>query len=161
MITIFITIIVAFIFSTLIGHILHWSLHKKWTGRLKRSHMSHHLIMYPPHNLSSDVYKSSGKDSSVIIFTLAALIIMCITTLVSLLLLHSISIMITNIIVITTNGLLHNYIHDSFHLNKSWLDKFEYYKEIKRLHYIHHTNMKKNFGIFSFFYDKLFGTFKK
>lgn len=60
-------------------------------------------------------------------------------------------------------GFLHNYLHDSFHINRHWLYQNSFTKNLfKRwslLHLIHHQNMNYNYGIFLFHWDYVFRSF--
>lgn len=62
MIAIALTILIAFLATTLFGHVVHWALHQKWTGSVNQSHMTHHLKLYPPSDYLSDSYRHAGKD---------------------------------------------------------------------------------------------------
>jgi hypothetical protein len=70
-----------------------------------------------------------------------------------------------NVIIFTViQGLLidfiGNYLHLSFHIQNHWLNKFETYKELKYLHWIHHKgDTKRNYAIFFFGLDKIFNTY--
>lgn len=121
--------------------------------------MAHHLKMYPPSNFSSDVYRGTGKDSSLIFFIIALIPLIILLIIIGLLI-NYVPAMIAGIVTLVLNGLLHNYIHDSFHINKSWVRRFSSFQRLEKLHYIHHANMRKNFGIFTFYWDRLFGSFK-
>lgn len=58
-------------------------------------------------------------------------------------------------------GLIHDVVHDSFHVKKHFLSRvIPTYEIMRRYHFIHHVNMKKNFGIYSFVWDRIFQTFK-
>jgi sterol desaturase/sphingolipid hydroxylase (fatty acid hydroxylase superfamily) len=56
---------------------------------------------------------------------------------------------------------LHNNMHDSFHIRKTFWHKFPFFQKLIKSHYQHHINMGTNYGIFSFFWDKLFKTYKE
>jgi sterol desaturase/sphingolipid hydroxylase (fatty acid hydroxylase superfamily) len=62
-------------------------------------------------------------------------------------------------------GLLHNYLHDAFHISGHWLYRVPFvnmwFSHLVSLHYLHHVNMNSNFGIFTFHWDKVFKTFGK
>ena len=51
-----------------------------------------------------------------------------------------------------------SYIHDSYHIKNHWLNKYNWYKNHKKYHHIHHLD-DKNYGITNYFYDHLFNTF--
>jgi len=50
--------------------------------------------------------------------------------------------------------------HSSFHKKNFWMNRYNWYKELVRLHDIHHYK-PVNYGINIFFLDKLFGTFSE
>lgn len=64
-----------------------------------------------------------------------------------------------------------NYMHDGMHLKNFWMLRVPFlsrwFKNIRRLHDVHHTRlnndgkMNTNFGIVFFFLDKIFGTFAR
>jgi len=53
------------------------------------------------------------------------------------------------------------YIHDSYHIKNHWLNKYKWFRKDKQIHFQHHYNSNKNYGIASHFTDKIFGTFDK
>jgi sterol desaturase/sphingolipid hydroxylase (fatty acid hydroxylase superfamily) len=165
MLAIFITALVAFFASSLFGHVVHWSLHQQWTGRLNQKHMTHHLTLYPPSDYQSEVYRSAGQDNTVITFTVAAIPLVLIPIVMGILGILPISLVITALIIMGVMGFLHGYLHDSFHIVNHFLTRIPGVKVIfgywTRLHYLHHVDMQKNFGIFLFHWDRVFKTFWK
>lgn len=152
--------ILVFFATTLFGHVTHWSLHQKFTGRLNKSHMTHHLILYPISNYMSNQYRDAGKDNTVRIFALASVPMLSIPILLLLFGKISLFIALWSMVEMIILGLLHDTIHDSFHLHKSIWKKFPGYKRWGKYHYLHHVDMQKNFGIFNFFWDRVFRTIK-
>lgn len=51
------------------------------------------------------------------------------------------------------------YIHRAYHVKDHWLNKFQWFRTDKNLHYIHHRNVRTNFGITSHFSDITGGTY--
>ena len=165
MFSILITALVAFFISSLFGYVVHRSLHQKWTGRLNRKHMTHHLTLYPPTDYLSDEYRQSGQDNTVRIFAVAALPLVATPIVLGVTGLLSLPLVITALVVMGIMGFLHDYIHDRFHIRNHFLTRvpgvrviFQYWN---RLHYLHHIDMQKNFGIFLFHWDHVFRTFWK
>jgi sterol desaturase/sphingolipid hydroxylase (fatty acid hydroxylase superfamily) len=165
MFSILVTALVAFFISSLFGYVVHRALHQKWTGRLNRKHMTHHLTLYPPTDYLSDEYRQAGQDNTVRIFALAALPLVLTPIVLGLTGLLSLPLVITALVVMGVMGFLHDYIHDRFHIRNHFLTRvpgvrviFQYWN---RLHYLHHIDMQKNFGIFLFHWDHVFRTFWK
>lgn len=156
---ILITLVVVFLITTLFGYVVHRSLHQSWTGRLNRAHMTHHLKLYPPSDFYSKEYRDPGKDNTVRIFAAAALPLIALPIVLGVCGILSIGLTILVIIETLFIGWLHDYLHDSFHIINHRLNKYAIFKRWTQLHYLHHVDMKTNYGIFSFHWDRLFRTF--
>lgn len=165
MLAILLTAIICFFISSLFGYVVHRSLHQKWTGRLNIAHMTHHLKLYPPSDYLSDVYRNPGKDNTVKIFALAAIPLVLIPIILGILKIISLTLVITALLVMGVMGLLHDRLHDAFHIKNHFLTRIPGFRDIfaywNRLHYLHHVDMQKNFGIFLFHWDHIFRTFWK
>ena len=151
----------AYCIASFLGYVMHWALHRRWTGKLNRSHMAHHIELYPPKDLMSDSYRSAGHMSTVWTFVMAFIPLIIIPVIFAcvgvLSLLNAISVIAAMIIV----GILNDVIHDSYHVNNHWLRKFPGYAKAQHLHFVHHRRMKKNMGIYEFNWDRMFGTYRK
>jgi hypothetical protein len=165
MIHILLTIIISFFVTTLFGHIMHWSLHQRWVRKFTKSHMTHHLILYPPKSYLSDKYKYAGKDSTLRFFVFASLPMILAPIILGALGILGWHLVITVLATELLIGFLHNYLHDSFHIKNHWIYRVPLLRDIfgvwVKLHYLHHVDMGKNYGIFTFHWDKIFNTFKK
>jgi sterol desaturase/sphingolipid hydroxylase (fatty acid hydroxylase superfamily) len=152
--------ILTFIALTSLGYISHWAFHQRWSGRFYTSHMSHHLVLYPPSDFYSDKYRDAGKDNTSVLFFLIFLPLIlgaiAITVLKIIPLLFGIIILVE----MAAFGAANNVLHDAFHLRKTFWQRFWFFDKLVKLHIQHHKNMKKNFGILFFWPDKLFNTFK-
>ena len=51
------------------------------------------------------------------------------------------------------------YIHSCYHIENHWLNRYEWFKNDKRIHFQHHINTNKNYGIATHFTDILLDTF--
>lgn len=143
------------------GYWTHRSFHCKWSGPFYTAHTNHHFKQYPPDGpFTSDTYKGAGTQNTFWYFTLAFLPIIAI--IIGSVFFLGISIW-TCICVIGSmigTGLLHDRIHDAFHLTKTKWQYLPLFAKWQALHRLHHTDQKSNFGIFSFTLDKVFKTFK-
>src|ERR1700722_13776261 len=138
-----IVVAIAFIISSIFGFGMHWAIHQRWSGKLYRSHMTHHLILYPPYDFQSDVYRDAGNDRSTKLFAIGALPLILAPIIFYLLGWISIWLMIIALIIEGLIGFLHNYLHDAFHIHNHWLSKSfvkHWYNRLVALHYIHHIN---------------------
>lgn len=161
MIGLILTSVIVFLFTTLFGQIAHWSLHQKFMGSLNKSHMTHHLTLYPPSDYKSDTYRDPGKDSTVKIFALLSIPVVALPFVLFFFGKISLFLALFSLAEMLVLGYLHDKIHDSFHLNKTLWQYVPGYTGWAKLHYLHHVDMQKNFGIFTFFWDRVFKTLKK
>lgn len=148
------------LFGTLVGWATHWMLHRPWSGRLYRAHMTHHLRKYPPGNLLSDTYRDSGKDDGLFVFVP----IIATAELLYMASVWALGVPFWGIAFVAAEsifiGWLHNYTHEGFHLNAFWMDRFAWFRSLRSLHWLHHRNHRKNLGIVWFGWDRILGTFR-
>lgn len=150
--------------TTFFGYWAHKSLHLKLMSLFSKSHTVHHDKLYPLSDFKSDTYRSAGKDSTVIFFALASLPVLAIPLLLALFGVLTLFQALFSVSLMLFIGWLHDYVHEAFHLNKHWLQKApfvsKYFATLEKLHYLHHVDETKNFGILTFVWDKLFKTMK-
>lgn len=54
----------------------------------------------------------------------------------------------------------HVYLHRHYHLSKSWLGRFGWFRRRQQLHFVHHRHASKNYALIEHFWDKVFGTYQ-
>lgn len=159
-----ITIIASFIITTFLGYLIHWVFHQKWSGHFHKVHMNHHLNLYPPGDLFSDEYREPGKDNTAKLFIIAAIPLILLLLLICFIGIISVTTLVTTILTIIVTGYLNDYLHDSFHINNHLLTKIPglsfIFNKLVLLHCKHHEDMNYNYGIFWFFWDRIFKTYK-
>lgn len=164
MIAILLTLLISYFTVSLAGYLIHWSLHQKWTGPFHKAHMKHHLELYPPEDFTSTTYRSAGADSTPRWFVILALPFILAPIALTLLGILPWHLMLIVLGMEALLGFLHDYIHDGFHIHSYWMSRVPGFRVIFLkwvvLHYIHHVDMGKNYGIFIFHWDKIFRTFR-
>ncbi|MBI2798044.1 sterol desaturase family protein [Candidatus Saccharibacteria bacterium] len=129
--------------------------HQGWLGESVRArHIVHHQEDYPVEALrpAKQKYQSANSWSwYVLALILMALAYVLFPPKYSLLMI--------------AGGLLYatfvvSKFHKSFHLQRTWLQRFAWYKKLVKLHDIHHY-APVNYGINFFFMDRLFGTYQE
>lgn len=164
MLALLLVFLVTTVGTTFFGYWAHKSLHMKIMSFFSKSHSVHHDKLYPINDFKSEKYRSAGKDSTVIFFAVASLPVLAIPLLLSLLGILSLFQALFSIATMLFIGWAHDYIHSLFHLKTHWLQKVpvlvNYYNKLEKLHYLHHVDDSKNFGILTFVWDKLFKTMK-
>ena len=150
-----------FAVGTLIGWFVHWIMHQRWSGRLYRSHMTHHLKLYPPKDLLSESYRDAGADNGVFIFappiTFACLVLGIVFYVLGL----PLWVLALVAVLSTVIGVVHDSLHTAFHLRNSWLRHFTWFRWLRLMHFVHHRKMNRNLGIFWFVWDRLFRVFRR
>ena len=173
---ILLSILLGFVFSEVVGYIVHQLLHSERIPYLSRSHMIHHLKHYGPKmSMRSDVYLKSieGRASigTVGLEWMAPLGIVSALSIGSLLLLGLplLYILIGYVTAVIWGIVGFSMVHDAMHIRNVWLLRNpvlgRWFKRARRLHDIHHVQindsgkMQKNFGMCFFLLDRLFGTY--
>lgn len=143
----------------LLAHLFHYSFHQSWSGRFYRAHSKHHTL-YTPADFVSDIYRSPQGDSTIILF--AILFAPCIGGVIAITVFGLIPLWtgIGMLIEMAIIGFANDRMHDSFHLTKSVWHRWPGYRKLRTLHEIHHQNTSTNYGIITFLWDRVFGTFR-
>lgn len=159
--TILLTIFITFVIVSFFGYWIHKFFHNPISGRFYLAHQTHHFKLYPPTDYLSDKYRSPGKDNTVISFLLLGIPLIALPIILFGFHIISLSILITAMLSIVIFGGLNDYLHDAFHIRNHWLRKFKWFETLTDLHFQHHINVQSNLGIYSFLWDRIFGTFIK
>ncbi len=165
------------IYTDLVGYFSHKLLHSGKIGFLYRLHMEHHITLYPPHDLRSDIYRSTPQKKILGAGPEWALPIGAIMLLTAGIMAFTLPwwFILTFFAAALTYALIaYSWLHDQLHLNEPkiidkllWMPAFIairiiwYLAKASVLHDIHHHNMKKNYGIGSYWLDKLLGTYER
>ena len=136
---------------TYLGHRLaHWP----GSGKLFRSHMYHHSKAYPPSRYESVSYVENVAGSFVWPFVA---LFFAVATIMFLIL--PVWVFVGYFVAAAIASLASDYIHDSFHIVDHPLRRMPFYSRLTALHRIHHSNVKKNLGIYTFWVDRAVGSF--
>lgn len=162
MLLILLTILITYAVVSLFGYFVHKALHQPWTGKFNTSHMAHHVKLYPSGDFLSEEYRDAGKDDTFWTFAIVSLPIIF-TPIILFLLGLSLHLTIISVIEMLLIGWLNNFIHSCMHIRDHWLSRLPiikfFFVRWRRLHELHHDDMQKNFGIFSFNWDRIFKTY--
>jgi sterol desaturase/sphingolipid hydroxylase (fatty acid hydroxylase superfamily) len=135
----------------LVGYWLHRWIHVPGSWGY-RSHMTHHVVNYPPRRFFSDRYRSSRADSLVWYFApfgLAyALLVICLG------LPHPVAVLVGAGVSVSLSSIL----HDLTHIQGSVVWRSRWFAGIAARHHLHHFKMGRNFGILFPWWDVLFRT---
>lgn len=51
-------------------------------------------------------------------------------------------------------------LHKHYHLSKTWLGRFGWFRKRQQLHFVHHRHNSKNYALIEHFWDRVFGTYQ-
>jgi sterol desaturase/sphingolipid hydroxylase (fatty acid hydroxylase superfamily) len=146
------------LFGTFLGYIFHYSFHQKWMGPFYKAHLTHHTL-YTYEDYTALTYRDSGKDNTVWMFSICFSPFFISPILFWWLGILSLSYAATIFITMVFIGWINNSLHDNFHMQSTWWSMFSFFPKLKWMHRLHHLNVQRNFGIFSFVWDRIFGTY--
>jgi sterol desaturase/sphingolipid hydroxylase (fatty acid hydroxylase superfamily) len=55
----------------------------------------------------------------------------------------------------------HVFFDKEYHVEKSWLRRFAWFRRKQELHFVHHRHADSNFAVIDFFWDRVLGTYRK
>lgn len=149
-------LVTGFFFSEFLGWNFHRFLHTKWAFGLQTNHLIHHTEKYPPEDYLSKDYRVAGKANTLYPFLVAGVLVAGLFFWLAPLWLS-----IPMAIDLALVGFLNDRAHLLFHVTPNFLEKSAWFARLRERHLTHHENMTLNFGIFTFFTDRLFKTFKE
>lgn len=152
-------LILAFVFFTFLGYIVHRIFHSPWSGSFYKAHLNHHFLQYPPNDQVSDVYRDAGVDNTFWRFALWFSPLVIGNIVLTILGIIPIVLGVGVFIEMAAVSFINDRFHDSFHLTKTFWHRFWFFDRLQKLHALHHHRVDRNYGIFSFFWDKIFGTY--
>ncbi len=147
--------------ASLIGHGIHWALHRPWAGPAYRGHMEHHVSLYPPSDMTSSQYRSARwYHNGVFLYAPAFVgLLGLVWLLVRLASLPTWIVLVFGAVMLAL-GAVNNWAHDSFHTQSSLFRRLGCYRLMRERHHVHHRNMRCNYGIVTSFWDRVFGTLR-
>jgi sterol desaturase/sphingolipid hydroxylase (fatty acid hydroxylase superfamily) len=152
--TIFLFGVVAVALVEAVGYLWHrFAEHLGWMGNtIRYRHWVHHEMDYPIDNLrpaGQTEYRRAGSWTWFVLGAVAAALMFWLLPLWAAVPLASGVALYAWCVI--------SYLHDSFHVQGHWLERFAWFRRIRRLHDIHHWQ-PCNYGILFFWMDRLFGT---
>ena len=167
MLLVLLAIFLGLVYTDLVGYFSHKLLHSGKIDFLYRLHMEHHITQYPPRDLRSDTYRTTPQKK---IFgagpewALPIGSIMLVTAVIMAFLVPWWFMLAFFGSALGYALVAYSWLHDQFHLKdpSDFLTlSYSWFTQSRHLHDVHHHNMRKNYGIGSYWLDKLFGTYKE
>jgi len=142
----------------LMGSFLQSMLHR-WLGHrvggrfFQRRHVLDHHRTYSASHLVSSEYSAAERSLTPYYAVPAVVLIALLRAVLSLAPFLSFT---TTILI---SFVAHAYIHKHYHLRHTWLERSRWFRRHRDLHYVHHRDARRNYGVIHLFWDRLFGTF--
>jgi sterol desaturase/sphingolipid hydroxylase (fatty acid hydroxylase superfamily) len=126
--------------------------------------LGHHGSAYPTTRFTSRVYVPNVLDPrqlNTFMYIIAGLFVWFVLAVYTVWAFSSPRIPCVTFVYAAMLGIVDSCIHEQFHLDAPWLERFRWFKALRRLHWFHHRGkMNVNFAITTWFIDVLCGTFK-
>jgi sterol desaturase/sphingolipid hydroxylase (fatty acid hydroxylase superfamily) len=126
-------------------------------GWLREFHLGGHHTLYPDstHARSEQFIYGSGRHDSLVV-QLPWLVALAIAFWAILPRRFALAAEVELVLV----AVAHGYVHTQFHLTRSWLARFAWFRGAQAIHDLHHDR-DINFMVFDHLWDRVFGTFER
>jgi hypothetical protein len=151
-----VTILVTLGYATFVQAVLHLMLgHHRMGGSVFRVHVTQHHALYGGKSVCSARYRDEERSLTPLFIVPCALSgILGYFTL-------SFPMFVTFVAVFGASFWLQAYLHVQFHLERPWLLRFIWFRELRDLHTVHHHHQGRNFGLVTLCWDRLLGTYSR
>jgi hypothetical protein len=140
------------------GYAVHKALHHPALGKIHDTHDVHHKLMYPPEDyLDTGKYREVPDNAQPFKYYAAAAVPLVAAVFIFLPLTIAISLAVELAVVAWAN----DWLHQKMHIKGYWLERYTWFHHLRALHWHHHVDDSKNIGIFSWFTDKILGTYEE
>jgi len=129
--------------------------HRQLILSIFKSHTGSHHTIYSATNFERPVYSTEEASVTYTIIPVAVII-----PGVAYFLLSPYLTIVAGVTV-TATFLANVYLHVQYHLESTWLTRFNWFNKYKELHRMHHIDQTTNFGVIGFICDRLMGTLCK
>ena len=127
--------------------------HTRRIGKLYDVHVRGHHAQYRPQLLSDRWIPTEQHITWYYAIPFTPMVLMAFWLLPSILfIVHALSLAFT--------VWWHVFLHRQYHVRGVWLERFEWFREKRRLHFVHHKRSRRNYAIVEYGWDRLFGTFE-
>ena len=136
--------------------LLHYGLgHRRLGGMLYRNHIKFHHAYYARDHLASATYL--GEDGNNTPYFL-------IPTLLAggvLFFVLPLPMFVVMVLASAASFYAHVVLDREYHVENSLLERFAWFRRKRQLHFVHHLHADTNFAVIDFFWDRLFGTYRR
>ena len=150
-----ITVGVTYYWATLVQYVFHRIFgHENRIRKLFRVHLAGHHGLYPKSSLIRE--KFNRPKERVGVYFLVPMV----PVFIAIYFLAPLSLFLGHTLGVALAFWVHFYLHKQYHLSNSWLNGRPWFERKRQLHFVHHANMKTNYAIIEFTWDRIFRTLR-
>jgi len=129
--------------------------HHPMGGKIFRNHINFHHTHYSDAHLVSRTYLGDEGNTTPYFFIPVFLVGGCAYFLLPL------NLFVVMVIASAASFYAHVFFDKEYHLERSRLQRFAWFRRRQELHFVHHRHVNSNFGVIHFFWDKILGTYRR
>ena len=128
--------------------------HHPMGGKIFRDHINFHHTHYSEDHLVSPTYLGDEGNTTPYFVIPVLLASACAYLLLPL------DLFIVAMVTCAASFYAHVRFDNEYHLERSWLRRFAWFRRKQELHFVHHRHADSNFAVIHFFWDRLLGTYR-
>jgi len=129
--------------------------HHPMGGKIFRNHINFHHTHYSEDHLVSKTYLGDEGNTTPYFVFPVLLASACAYLLLPL------DLFIVAMVTCAASFYAHVLFDNEYHLERSWLRRFAWFRRKQELHFVHHRHADSNFAVIHFFWDRLLGTYRR
>jgi sterol desaturase/sphingolipid hydroxylase (fatty acid hydroxylase superfamily) len=129
--------------------------HHRLGGRFFKNHIGFHHTDYADNHLVSN-RRPSLNGNNTPFFLIPSILVIGISYWAM-----PFDFLIVQITIMSLSFGAHVYLDRQYHVEESWLQRYNWFIQKQRLHFSHHQDGAHNYAVIDSFWDRLLGTYKK
>ena len=135
---------------------MHYKLaHNPLGGKLFRNHVNFHHTFYSKDHLVSKGYLGDEGNNTPFFLIPVFLVGTCTYFILPF------DFFVVQVITCAASFYAHVFFDKEYHVERSPLQRFAWFRRKRELHFVHHRHANSNFAVIDFFWDRLLGTYRK
>jgi sterol desaturase/sphingolipid hydroxylase (fatty acid hydroxylase superfamily) len=136
--------------------LMHYKLgHHPLGGAFFRNHINFHHTYYSSDHLVSRTYLGDEGNNTPFFFIPVLAAGACTYFLLPL------DLFVVAVVVCAASFYAHVFFDKEYHVEGSRLQRFAWFRRKQELHFVHHRHPDANFAVIDFFWDRVFGTYRR
>ena len=132
-----------------------WLGHRRLGGFFYRNHINFHHTYYAKGHLASSIYHGDEGNNTPFFLVPTALVAG------GLFFALPFQLFLVVTLAAAASFYAHVFFDNEYHNDASRLTRFAWFRRKQQLHFVHHLHANSNFAVIDFFWDRLFGTYRK